>query len=62
LLAVPPCGIPLAGPACSQFYAWSAIERKTGDRFCWSRSELAGFLSSCPHPWIEIKRYFCNID
>jgi len=23
---------------------------------------LAGFLSSCAHPPIEIKRYFCNID
>jgi len=23
---------------------------------------LAGFLSSCAHPRIEIKRYFCNID
>jgi hypothetical protein len=26
------------------------------------RPQLSGFLSSCAHPRIEIKRYFCNID
>jgi hypothetical protein len=26
------------------------------------RPQLAGFLSPCAHPRIEIKRYFCNID
>jgi hypothetical protein len=26
------------------------------------RSWLAGFFSSCAHPPIEIKRYFCDID
>ncbi|WP_167480632.1 hypothetical protein [Mesorhizobium waimense] len=46
---------PIVGTSCLfPIYAWSTI--------CGSRIKLAGFLSSCAHPAIEIKRYFCNID
>ncbi|MBZ9815806.1 hypothetical protein [Mesorhizobium sp. CA7] len=44
--------LPIRGAGCLfPNFDWSAIA-----------SWLAGFLSSCAHPPIEIKRYFCDID